>query len=231
MFTADVSAAGEERLAAIAAAGTFVDLRQVGPMLDAHEAALLAYARGILGWHRRTRFCGVCGSPTGSHHAGHMRRCEDARCATEIYPRTDPAVIMLVERIPADGSPRQCLLARHSRLPARAYSTLAGFVEPGESLEEAVAREVMEETGVRVSRVTYQSSQPWPFPASLMVGFLALAASEEITIDHTELDEARWFTAAEVAAFGEWEDDSAPFRLPRKDSIARVLLDTWMGRV
>lgn len=228
VFAADVSEADEERLAAVAAGGTFVDLRQVGPMLDAPQAALLAYARGILGWHRRSQYCGVCGAPTASHHAGHMRRCADARCATEIYPRTDPAVIMLVERIPADGGPRQCLLARHGRLPARAYSTLAGFVEPGESLEEAVAREVMEETGVRVSRVTYQSSQPWPFPASLMVGFRALAASEEITIDHVELEDARWFTAAEVAAFGEWEDESAQFRLPRRDSIARVLVDGWL---
>lgn len=231
IFAADVSRADEGWVSTLAAGGAFVDLRQVGALVAAPEAALMAYARGIIGWHRRSRYCGVCGGATESQQAGHMRRCVDARCGTETFPRTDPAVIMLVERIPLDGSPRQCLLARHGRLPARAFSTLAGFVEPGETLEEAVAREVMEETGVHVSRVTYHASQPWPFPSSLMVGFRALADSEAITIDPAELDEARWFTAADIARFGEWGDDSASFRLPRRDSIARVLVDGWVREV
>jgi NAD+ diphosphatase len=229
VFAADLSALDEARLDALAGDGAFVDLRQVGAALAPDEAATLAYARGVLAWHRRSRHCGSCGAPTAVEHAGHMRRCTDPACHAEIYPRTDPAVIMLVERRPPGGAP-QCLLARHARLPARVWSTLAGFVEPGESLEEAVAREVLEETGVRVARATYQGSQPWPFPASLMLGFRALAdaETETVTIDPAELAEARWFTAAELAGFGEWGDEAAPFRFPRRDSIAHALVEAWL---
>lgn len=231
LFAVDLPSTHDPRLDAIPGGAAFVDLRQVGSDLGAWEAALLAYARGILGWHRRARFCGTCGSPTVPLHGGHLRRCADAACGAETYPRTDPAVIMLVEHVPNDGAPPRCLLAHHARLPARAYSTLAGFVEPGESLEDAVAREVLEETGIRVSSVRYQASQPWPFPSSLMLGFRAQAESSAIRIDPTELDDARWFTAAELAAFGEWGDEAAPHRLPRADSIARVLVDGWLADV
>ena len=145
--------------------GRFADLRQVGPILAREDAALLAYARGLMLWHERNRFCGVCGAPTRSVEGGHQRRCMNEACTAVHFPRTDPAVIMLVT------SGGKVLLGRQAAWPAGMHSTLAGFVEPGESLEEAVAREVYEETGVRVGEVRYHSSQPWPFPASIMFGF------------------------------------------------------------
>jgi NAD+ diphosphatase len=231
IFAADASELDDARLAALSSGGAFLELPKIASLLTAEDAALLAYARGIVGWHRRSRFCGSCGSPTVSDQAGHVRRCADPRCAAETYPRTDPAVIMLVERPAMDGAPRRCLLGRHGRLPPRAYSTLAGFVEPGESLEEAVAREVLEETGVRVSRVRYQGSQPWPFPSSLMVAFRAVADTETVVVDPHELEDARWFGAAELARFGEWDDEDAPLRLPSRNSIARALLDAWLAEV
>jgi NAD+ diphosphatase len=152
-------------------------------------------------------------------------------CGTESYPRTDPAVIMLVHRPAAGGEPARCLLARSPRFKPGMFSTLAGFVEPGESLEDAVARETLEETGVRVGRVVYHGSQPWPFPASLMIGFRAEASTTELTIDGEEIADARWFTAEELASFGEWGDEDAALRLPRRDSIARLLVDAWVADV
>ncbi len=208
-------------------AGEFVDLRRAGPLLAAPDAALLAYARAMLGWHRRHRYCSLCGSGTESQRAGHVRRCCNATCATEWFPRTDPVVIMLVTYPATNERPARVLMGRHGRLPRGAYSILAGFVEPGESLEDAVAREVWEEAGVRVKDVTYVASQPWPFPHSNMIGFRATAEREELSVDHDELEDAQWFTASEVAAFGEWGDETATFRKPRKDSIARALLDQW----
>src|SRR5262249_49094954 len=147
----------------------FTDLRRVGPLLERFEGSLLAYARGITYWHQRHRFCGVCGAPTRSRDAGHVRVCLNETCKTQHFPRTDPAVIMLVH----DGD--RCLLGRQSVWPTGMHSTLAGFVEPGESLEEAVAREVREETAIEVTDVAYHSSQPWPFPSSVMLGFHARA--------------------------------------------------------
>jgi NAD+ diphosphatase len=231
VFATDVSTLDDEALSAVANGATFIELRKVGAALSTRDAALLAYARAMLGWHRRHLYCGTCGSTTSSRHAGHMRLCTNTSCAAETFPRTDPAVIMLVEHPADEHRPARCLLARHGRLPRGVYSTLAGFLEPGESLEEAVIREVMEETGVRVTDVAYHASQPWPFPASLMVGFRATAAFEAIVLDTMELDEARWFTANEVAAFGEWDDEGAPFRLPRADSIARELVEAWLADV
>jgi NAD+ diphosphatase len=227
-FAVDVP---DDARAAVAAAcgGEFEDLRRVGPLLAADDAALLAYARGMVGWHRRTRHCGGCGAATEPRQAGHVRVC--AACGVEQYPRTDPAVIMLVHRAAADGEPARCLLARSPRFQPGMYSTLAGFVEPGESLEDAVARETLEETGVRVGRVTYVGSQPWPFPSSLMLGFRAEAETTALTIDGEEIADARWFTAAELATFGEWGDEGAALRLPRRDSIARLLVDGWIADV
>lgn len=197
--------------------GAFADLRSVGPLLGRQEGSLLAYARGLMYWQLRHRFCGLCGSPTLSKKAGHVLKCSNPECATEHFPRTDPAVIMLVE----DGD--RALLGRAPRFADGMYSTLAGFVEPGESLEEAVAREVEEETGVKVSDVRYHSSQPWPFPSSIMLGFYARAESTAITVDPEELVDAAWFTRAEMRDF-----ESVGKRLPRPDSIARRLIEDWI---
>jgi NAD+ diphosphatase len=205
---------------AVSAQAEFIDLRRVGPLMPRAEGALLAYARGIVYWHARQRHCGVCGAPTRPEEGGHVRRCSDAACDTVHFPRTDPAVIMLVH----DGE--RCLLGRKPEWPAGMHSTLAGFVEPGESLEEAVAREVMEEAGIAVDNVTYHSSQPWPFPGSLMLGFHAEARSHAITIDPGELETAAWFERGYLLDHA--DDDR--LRLPRRDSIARRLVEDWLRR-
>ena len=202
----------------LAGEGEFVDLRAVGPLLARDDGAVMAYARGLAYWHSRTRFCGVCGSPTESIHGGHVRKCTDAACAVQHFPRTDPAVIMLVHH--GDN----CLLGRQKIWPAGMHSTLAGFVEPGESLEEAVMREVAEEAGVRLRWPRYHSSQPWPFPASIMLGFHAEARSMDLDVNTGELERAAWYSRAEL--LDSPEDQS--FRLPRKDSIARRLVDDWL---
>ena len=231
VFAADLSLLGETDVAAMVSVGTFIDLRHAGPLLHPQDAALMAYARGILHWHRQNPFCGRCGHPSESRLGGHMRLCTNAACAREHFPRTDPAVIMLVEHRPAHGGPALCLLGRHSRFPARAFSTLAGFVDPGESLEEAVAREVFEEVGLAIHGITYQGSQPWPFPSSIMLGFRAQAASLAFSVDDDEIQEARWFTAEELRDAGDWRDERASIRLARSDSIARFLIDTWIEEV
>ena len=231
-FAADLSALEEPDAAAMTNGAEFRDLRAVGALMAGPEATLLAYARGILHWHRRHRFCGTCGQPTESRLGGHVRRCANADDPHEHFPRTDPAVIMLVAHADLSGRGPACLLGRQKRWPDGMYSTLAGFVEPGESLEEAVTREVMEETGVRVAEVRYQASQPWPFPASLMLGFRARAVTADVAFDPRELEDARWFRPDEVRAFGEW--GTAPpgeKRLPRKDSIARWLIEGWLADI
>jgi len=221
-FAIDLSAM-EAPLEIVKAAppSAFIDLRRVGPLLPQQHGSLLAFARGMAYWHQRHRFCGVCGSPTRSEEAGHVRRCTNQTCNAAHFPRTDPAVIMLVH----EGSER-CLLGRQAAWPQGMHSTLAGFVEPGESLEEAVAREVYEETRIELGSVTYHSSQPWPFPASLMLGFHAEAKTTAITVDKTELDDARWYERAWILA----HQDDEHFRLPRRDSIARRLLEDWLKR-
>jgi NAD+ diphosphatase len=197
----------------------FADLRQVGARIERRDGALLALARAILFWHARHRYCGLCGSATRSEEAGHMRRCTNPACNTMHFPRTDPAVIMLV----TEGD--RALLGRNKNFPLPGmYSTLAGFVEPGESLEMAVAREVREETGIEVGAVHYHSSQPWPFPANIMLGFCAEARTTEITIEDGELEDARWFERDWLLSHR--EDDT--FRLPRLDSIARRLIEDWL---
>ena len=211
VFAVDLSAHDEPGL------GTFEDLRMVGAGIAAPDAAILAHARGLMHWRARHGFCGVCGARCEPRSAGHAMVCTG--CNAQHFPRTDPAVIMLVHE------PGRVLLGHSARFPkATMYSTLAGFVEPGESLEEAVAREVLEESGIRVGAVHYHSSQPWPFPASIMLGFYAEAASSAITIDKTELVDARWFTRAELA-----DPAAHDFTLPRRDSIARRLIEDWMS--
>ncbi|RRJ84031.1 NAD(+) diphosphatase [Aestuariirhabdus litorea] len=229
LFTVDLSALEAEELLARVDGGRLLDLRLVGPLLERELAAQLAYARGILYWHRQHRFCGRCGAPTLSVRGGHVRRCSDAGCGRESYPRTDPAVIMLVELPAAGGQPARCLLGRQRSWPAGVFSTLAGFVEPGESLEVAVAREVAEEASVPVTDVRYQASQPWPFPSSLMLGFRARALSEEIRVDGIELEQAHWFTADQLRAAGEWNSEGEGLKLPRRDSISRALVEAWIA--
>ena len=198
----------------------FADLRQLAGRLQHHEGALLALARAMAFWHSRHRFCGVCGAPTRSEEAGYMRRCTDPACKAMHFPRTDPAVIMLV----TDGD--RALLGRNKNFPLPGmYSTLAGFVEPGEALEDAVAREVREETEIEVGAVHYHSSQPWPFPANIMLGFYAEAATTEIQVDYGELEDARWFERDWLLSH---EDDES-FRLPRRDSIARRMIEDWLA--
>jgi NAD+ diphosphatase len=191
----------------------FEDLRLVGAQLDAQQAGLLAYARGMVYWRQRHRFCGVCGAPTISTSAGHVMTCSRADCATDQFPRLDPAIIVLV----TDGE--RALLGRQAAWPEGRYSTIAGFVEPGESLEDAVAREVLEETGVRIDAADYHSSQPWPFPSSLMIGFTATAAGAQAPRADEELEDVRWFTRAEIA--------SGFPGLPPPQSVSYRLIEDW----
>ncbi|MEQ8665174.1 MAG: NAD(+) diphosphatase [Rhodospirillales bacterium] len=204
---------------------SFIDLRRVGPILPHDEGALLAYARGMAFWQRRNRFCGICGSPTSSESAGHVRRCNDTDCAQPHFPRSDPAVIMLVTDEGANG-PR-CLLGRQPSWPEGLYSSLAGFVEPGESLEDAVAREVWEESRIKVCDVRYRASQPWPFPSSLMLGFRARALTTNIDTTEDELDDARWFDRAEILEL--YSTGASDGKLSRADSIARWLIEDWLS--
>ncbi|HEY7928724.1 MAG TPA: NAD(+) diphosphatase [Steroidobacteraceae bacterium] len=192
----------------------YEELRPLLPQVGEAQARLLTYARALLVWRARHRYCGVCGSPTVPRAAGHVLRCSSEGCSAQVFPRLDPAIIVLVTQ----GG--QALLGRQPSWPPGRFSTLAGFVEPGESLEEAVAREVHEETGARVHSVSYFSSQPWPFPASLMLGFHAQAAVEAIQLDG-ELEEARWFGRAELQA--------GKVLLPPPHTIARRLIEAWFA--
>lgn len=208
--------------------GSFVDIRDVAALLHPADAQMMAYSRALIHWHRRHGFCGACGAPTEVRDAGHIRVCTNPACGITHFPRTDCAVIMLV----TDGD--RCLLGRRPGRDVSMYSTLAGFVEPGEALEEAVAREVMEETGIRVGRVDYAHSQPWPFPSQLMVGFYAEAASTEIRCNPDELADARWFDRAEVRTLMAARDREEAMKqglgahLPRPVSIARRLIREWV---
>jgi len=193
----------------------FQELRPLTPVLGAQEAALLAYARALGTWRGRQLHCGVCGSPTEPTHAGHCLRCSNPACAQEFFPRIDPAIIVLV----SDGE--RALLGRSASWPPRRYSTIAGFVEPGESLEDTVLREVLEETGVAVHNVRYHSSQPWPFPSSLMLGFFASAAAGSLVRVGGELEDARWFTRAQVTG-GE-------ALAPPSHSISWRLIESWLN--
>jgi NAD+ diphosphatase len=209
-FTCELEALEAPQLEAGA---QFEDLRLVSARLPADEAGLLGYARAMILWRKRHRFCGSCGSPTVPARSGHAVVCSNASCRSEQFPRIDPAIIVLV----SDGA--RALLGRQAAWPPGRYSTIAGFVEPGESLEDAVLREMLEETGVLVDTIEYHSSQPWPFPASLMLGFTARAVSTEIQRRDDELEDARWFTRDEVAA--------GAVILPPRQSISFALIEHW----
>jgi NAD+ diphosphatase len=211
-------------LAELPSAGSFdlpagtqlAELRPLTAVLPADEAGLLAYARALLIWRARHRHCGVCGAPTAATRAGHCVVCTDPGCAQEYFPRIDPAIIVLV----SDGE--RALLGRQASWPARRYSTIAGFLEPGESLEDAVVREVAEETGVEAREVHYHSSQPWPFPSAVMVGFTARAAPGSEVRLGGELEDARWVTRAQV--------HSGEVLAPPTQSISWRLIESWLKR-
>jgi NAD+ diphosphatase len=200
-----------------ACAGAYLDLRRAGMVLPAFEAGLFAYARGLAHWQSRTCWCGACGSSMRLEWAGHRARCTNAQCAMENYPRTDPAIIVIVTWRDA------CLLGRQASWPPGRYSTLAGFVEPGETLEDAVRREVREEAGVEVVDCDYHSSQPWPFPSSLMLGFTARADDPSIRVGE-EIDEARWFEVDEFVR----DVKAGILGLPPPLSVSYRLIEHWL---
>ncbi|HEX7060806.1 MAG TPA: NAD(+) diphosphatase [Woeseiaceae bacterium] len=194
--------------------GQFHDLRYLGNALPVDEANLVAQARALVVWHQSQRFCGRCGALSRAESGGNTRVCIGPECGIRIFPRVDPAIIVLV----TDRD--RCLLGRQGNWPEGRYSTIAGFVEPGESLEDAVQREVLEETNISVHNIRYHSSQPWPFPSSLMLGFIADALTDEIALNDGELTDAKWFTVKELKS-------GYPL-LPYRLSIARRLVDDWV---
>ena len=200
-----------------------MDARAAAPTIESGEAAILAEARSLIDWHARHRFCAQCGTPSVVASGGWVRHCPN--CKAHHFPRVDPVVIMLATK------GERCLLGRGLRRPGARFSCLAGFMEPGETLEEAVRREILEESNIRVGRVRYLASQPWPFPSTLMIGCLAEAVSEEITIDPEELGEARWFERAEVCAMVERSrsDDAIPGvpTLPPPLAIGHQIARRW----
>ena len=208
-------AIGPAEASAYTPLGDFQDLRLLGTWLPPDEANLAAHARALILWHASQLYCGACGSPAVPEAGGNVRRCTNEGCGRAIFPRVDPAIIVLVH------TGERCLLGRQPSWPEARYSTIAGFVEPGESLEDSVRREVYEETNIRVGRVEYHSSQPWPFPSSLMLGFIAEAESTEISLNDRELEDARWFTRDDLG--------SGFPKLPFRISIARRLVDHWIG--
>lgn len=197
--------------------GEFEDLRAASRQLSDPQAGLLAYAKALSDWQDKHRFCGLCGQPTTSQSAGHVLKCTGDDCGRSHFPRLDPAVIVSVT---IDES---ILLGRQAAWVEHQYSVVAGFVEAGESLEQAVVREVMEETGVKVDSVSYHSSQPWPFPNSIMLGFAAQARSSTISLNDKELQHARWFTRDEIVD----GLNQGTLRLPSAVSISYRLIEDW----
>ena len=198
-----------------------LDLRSIGVqgLVTPHVLGLLGAAKSLLGWHKRHRFCAVCGHASETRSAGWKRAC--LSCGAEHFPRTDPVVIMMAVK----GD--RCVMGRQSRFAPGVYSCLAGFVEPGETMEDAVRRELFEEAGLAISRVDYLATQPWPFPGSLMIGAIAETTSETIVIDHEELEDARWFTRDEVRQMlsGTHPDG---FTAPPPIAIAHSLMKAWV---
>ncbi len=221
VFAADLGTTAENEAMGLCGAEATADLRRIAATVPESTAATLAYARGLLYWNRISRFCGRCGAPTESVAAGHVRTCTGADCGRPLFPRIEPAIIVLVE---GPGPEPRCLLARHHGAGPNGFALVAGFVEIGESLEGAVRREVAEETGVTVGEVTYLGSQGWPFPAGLMVGFLGRALDDTITVDGAELVEARWFTRDQLVE----RIVSGPGAGP-VDSIGGRVMRAWAG--
>jgi NAD+ diphosphatase len=218
VFALDLEGASDPASGPLQGLGRFEELRPIALSLPGPEAGILATARGMFEWRRRHRHCANCGEPTAAADGGWKRRCP--ACETEHFPRTDPVTIML----PYHGD--RCMLGRQETWPAGMFSALAGFMEPGESIEEGCARELMEEAGLRTVRVRYHSSQPWPYPSSLMIGLLAEVEDDEGAPDQTELSEVRWFTRAEARDLlaGKIPGVAAP----NPAAIAHQLLKAWV---
>ena len=218
VFAVDLEGGADPAVGPLEGMGTFEELRGVALKLPAPEAAIVATAKSMFEWRRRHGHCSFCGQPSEPVDGGWKRKCP--ACGGEHFPRTDPVVIML----PYKGD--RCLLGRQAQWPAGMFSALAGFLEPGESIEEACARELHEEAGLHTRRVRYHSAQPWPFPSSLMIGLLAEIEDDEAAPDQTELSEVRWFTRAEARDLlaGQVEGAFAP----RPMAIAHQILKAWV---
>jgi NAD+ diphosphatase len=219
-FTVPVDSADQASRLSDQTKGTFVDFRRTAPLLSYRDCALLSLARFMINWHSRHVFCGKCGCRTSVSEAGNVRYCSNESCKETFYPSMDPAVIVLV------SSGARCLLGRQPPWPKDMYSTIAGFVEPGESIEDAVFREVEEETGIQVKDIEYLSSQPWLFPASLMLGFNANTVNKKIVINKNELEDVRWFSREEIRE----NLEKGKMQLPMKVSIAYNLIKDWYGQ-
>jgi NAD+ diphosphatase len=206
---------GKDDEAPFSEAGEFHDLRYLGSVLPADEANLVAHARALVLWHRYQKYCGHCGSESRAESGGNTRVCVAEACGRHLFPRVDPAIIVLI------SDRDRCLLGRQTDWPENRYSTIAGFVEPGESLEDAVQREVFEETNIGTRDIQYHSSQPWPFPSALMLGFTATATTFDIKLNDEELEDAQWFTRKQML--------SGFPKLPYRLSIARRLVDDWLN--
>ena len=194
----------------------YEEVRTIAPAIRHEDTALLAQARSLIDWHARHGYCAVCGAPTLMDDAGYVRRCSNEDCRAQHFPRTDPVVIMLIHH------GEDCLIGRQKWFPEGFYSTLAGFMEPGESIEEAVRREVVEETNIAVGPVRYHSSQPWPYPSSLMIGCIGEATETEIAVDDIELDDARWVDRKTIRAAVERVTEMSADPLARPDSLAGI---------
>jgi NAD+ diphosphatase len=201
----------------------FVNVRSAGMQLLDARAAIVAHGRSLLDWHARHGFCAVCGSRSQARFGGAQMKCSSAECGALHFPRTDPVVIMLVES--PDGE--QCLLGRSHHYGPGMMSTLAGFMEPGESIEDSVRREIMEEAGIVCNDVRYFASQPWPFPSSLMIGCVARAEGMDLTIDEKEIEEAGWFSREDVALM--FDGGHAKYIAPQEIAIAHYLLKHWLN--
>lgn len=217
-FAVSINDAQHEAILSKRPEARFIDLRRASLDMDAKHAGVLAYAKALHYWQHRHVFCGVCGNPNLLRSSGHRLVCSNEECGRQTFPRIDPAIIVLVTHGDA------CLLGRNAAWPPRRYSTLAGFVEPGESLEDAVVREVFEETRVRLTAMRYVSSQPWPFPASAMCGFYAEAENRHCE-NTDEMEEVRWFNVQELEAMVL----AGSVRLPPPVSIAFQLIADWYG--